>query len=119
MLSLDAFGRPAPDLPIGVTDYATAVRVHGDQIVAEQHPGPALAGRSVEQVLDACQKTAAAKALTADDRVLSTASWSTADDVIDGLLSVLAVGGSLVYVANPDPAALPRRTETEKVTRSG
>ena len=48
MLSLDAFGRPAPDLPIGVTDYATAVRVHGDQIVAEQHPGPALAGRSVD-----------------------------------------------------------------------
>jgi uncharacterized protein (TIGR03089 family) len=119
VLSLDAFGRPAPDLPIGVTDYATAVRVHGDQIVAEQHPGPALSGRSVEQVLDACQKTAAAKALTADDRVLSTASWSTADDVIDGLLSVLAVGGSLVHVANPDPAALPRRTETEKVTRSG
>jgi uncharacterized protein (TIGR03089 family) len=119
VLSLDAFGRPAPDLPIGVTDYATAVRVHGDQIVAEQHPGPALSGRSVEQVLDACQKTAAAKTLTADDRVLSTASWSTADDVIDGLLSVLAVGGSLVHVANPDPAALPRRTETEKVTRSG
>ena len=119
VLSLDAFGRPVPDLPIGVTDYATAVRVHGDQIVAEQHPGPALAGRSVEQVLAACQKAATAKALTADDRVLSTASWSTADDVIDGLLSVLAVGGSLVYVANSDPAALPRRTETEKVTRSG
>jgi uncharacterized protein (TIGR03089 family) len=118
VLSLDAFGRPAPDLPIGVTDYATAVRVHGDQIVAEQHPGPALAGRSVEQVLDACQKATAAKALTTDDRVLSTASWNTADDLIDGLLSVLLVGGSLVYVANPDPAALPRRTETEKVTRT-
>ena len=118
VLSLDAFGRPTPDLPIGVTDYATAVRVHGDQIVAEQHPGPALAGQSVERVLDACQKSAAAKALTTDDRVLSTASWSTADDVIDGLLSVLMVGGSLVYVANPDPAALPRRTETEKVTRT-
>jgi len=118
VLSLDAFGRPTPDLPIGVTDYATAVRVHGDQIVAEQHPGPALAGQSVEQVLDACQKSAAAKALTTDDRVLSTASWNTADDLIDGLLSVLLVGGSLVYVANPDPAALPRRTETEKVTRT-
>jgi uncharacterized protein (TIGR03089 family) len=118
VLSLDAFGRPTPDLPIGVTDYATAVRVHGDQIVAEQHPGPALAGQSVERVLDACQKSAAAKALTNDDRVLSTASWSTADDVIDGLLSALAVGGSLVYVANPDPAALPRKIETEKVTRT-
>ena len=118
VLSLDAFGRSAPDLPIGVTDYATAVRVHGDQIVAEQHPGPALAGRSVEQVLAACQKAATAKALTASDRVLSTAPWDTPDDVIDGLLSVLAVGGSLVYVANPDPTALPRRIETEKVTRT-
>jgi uncharacterized protein (TIGR03089 family) len=118
VLSLDAFGRPAPDLPIGVTDYATAVRVHGDQIVAEQHPGPALAGGSVEQVLDACQKAAAAQGLTGSDRVLSTAPWQTPQDVIDGLLSVLAVGGSLVYVANADPAALARKTETEKVTRS-
>ena len=31
VLSLDPFGKPAPDLPIGVTDYATSVRVHGDQ----------------------------------------------------------------------------------------
>src|ERR1700733_8940425 len=102
VLSLDPFGRPAPDLPVGVTDYATAVRVHGDQIVAAQHPGSALAGRSVEQVLDACQKTAAAQGLTGSDRVLSTAPWQTPEDVIDGLLSVLAVGGSLVYVANAD-----------------
>jgi uncharacterized protein (TIGR03089 family) len=117
VLSLDAFGRPVPDLPIGVTDYATAVRVHGDQIVAERSPGPAFDGRSVDQVLDACQKSAAAQGLTVGDRVLSTASWETPDDVIDGLLSVLSVGGSLVYVANPDPAALARKTETEKVTR--
>jgi uncharacterized protein (TIGR03089 family) len=118
VLSLDAFGRPAPDLPIGVTDYATAVRVHGDQIVAEQHPGPALAGRSVDQVLAACHQAAAARALTSGDRVLSTASWDTPDDVVEGLLSVLALGGSLVQVANPDPTALPRRMQTEKVTRS-
>jgi uncharacterized protein (TIGR03089 family) len=118
VLSLDAFGRPAPDLPIGVTDYATAVRVHGDQVVAERHPGPALSGRSVDQVLEACRNAAAARALTAGDRVLSTASWDTSDGVADGLLSVLAIGGSLVQVANPDPAALPRRIATEKVTRT-
>jgi uncharacterized protein (TIGR03089 family) len=123
VLSLDAFGRPVPDLPIGVTDYATAVRVHGDQIVAERSPGPAFNGgsvdvRSVDQVLDACQKGVAAMGLSAGDRVLSTASWDTPDDVIDGLLSVLSVDGSLVYVANPDPAALARKTETEKVTRT-
>ena len=118
VLSLDPFGRPAPDLPVGVTDYATAVRVHGDQIVAERHPGPALAGRSVDQVLAACQKSATTRGLTAGDRVLSTASWDGPDDLIEGLLAVLAVGGSLVQVANPDPAALPRRIDTEKVTRT-
>lgn len=117
VLSLDPFGRPAADLPVGVTDYATAVRVHGDQIVAERIPGPALASRSVDEVLAACQKSSTARGLTASDRVLSTASWDGPDDVIEGLLAVLAVGGSLVQVANPDPAALPRRIETEKVTR--
>jgi uncharacterized protein (TIGR03089 family) len=118
VLSLDAFGRPVPDLPIGVTDYATAVRVHGDQIVAEQNPGPALGGSSVDEVLAACQKEVAAKGLAATDRVLSTAPWEAPDDVIGGLLSVLSIGGSLVYVANPDPATLARKTETEKVTRT-
>ena len=117
VLSLDPFGRPAPDLPVGVTDYATAVRVHGDQIVAERDPGPALAGRSVDEVLAACQTSASTRGLTSGDRVLSTASWDGPDDVIEGLLAVLAAGGSLVQVANPDPAALPRRIETEKVTR--
>jgi uncharacterized protein (TIGR03089 family) len=118
VLSLDAFGRPAPDLPVGVTDYATAVRVHGDQIVAERHPGPALAGRAVDEVLASCARSAQARALTAADRVFSAASWDQPDDLIDGLLAVLAVGASLVQVANPDPAALSRRMETEKVTRA-
>ena len=117
VLSLDPFGRPAPDLPVGVTDYATAVRVHGDQIVAERQPGPALAGRSVDEVLADCQRSAISRSLTGSDRVLSMASWDRPDDLIAGLLAVLAIGGSLVQVANPDPAALPRRIETEKVTR--
>ena len=117
VLSLDPFGRPAPDVPIGVTDYATAVRVHGDQIVPEGRPGPALAGRSVDEVLAACETSAATRGLTSSDRVLSTASWAGPDELVDGLLSVLAVGASLVQVANPDPTAMQRRIETEKVTR--
>ncbi len=117
VLSLDPFGRSVPDLPIGVTDYATAVRVHGDQIVEERKPGPALAGRSVEQVLADCERSSAAIELTANDRVLSTASWPGPDELIDGLLAVMAVGASLVQVANPDASALQRRAETEKVTR--
>ncbi|MEY8017803.1 TIGR03089 family protein [Mycobacterium servetii] len=121
VLSLDPFGRPAPDLPFGVTDYATAVRVHGDQIVAEPHPGPALAGRSVGEVLADCERSAAARGLTSADRVLSSASWTGPNELVDGLLAILAVGASLVQVAQPDtgadPAARQRRIEAEKVTR--
>jgi uncharacterized protein (TIGR03089 family) len=116
VLSLDPFGRPAADLPFGVTDYATAVRVHGDQIVAERHPGPALAGRSVADVLADCENSALTRGLRAKDRVLSSAPWTRPGDLVDGLLAVLAAGASLVQVANPDPGALARRIETEKVT---
>lgn len=117
VLSLDPFGKPAADLPVGVTDYATSVRVHGDQIVPERHPGPALAGRSADDVLGAARSAAAASGFTADDRVLSTASWDTPDELIANLLAVFVVGASLVQVANPDPAVQERRRQTEKVTR--
>ena len=117
VLSLDPFGRPAPGPPIGVTDYATAVRVHGDQIAPERQPGPALAGRSVDEILVDCENSAAARDLTASDRVLSSASWTGPGELVDGLLAIMAVGASLVQVANPDPAVLQRRIETEKVTR--
>lgn len=117
VLSLDPFGKPAADLPIGVTDYATAVRVHGDQIVPERVPGPALAGQSVAEVLESARNAAAAQGFTGSDRVLSTASWNTPDELVENLLAVFAVGASLVQVANPDAGAQDRRRTTEKVTR--
>jgi uncharacterized protein (TIGR03089 family) len=117
VLSLDPFGKPAPDLPIGVTDYATSVRVHGDQIVPERNPGPALDGRSVAELLTAAAGSATAQGLTAGDRVLSTARWDTPEELTDNLLAVFSVGASLVLVANPDSALLDRRRETEKITR--
>jgi uncharacterized protein (TIGR03089 family) len=116
-LSLDPFGKPIPDLPFGVTDYATSVRVHGDQIIAARQPGPALAGRSAAEVLSAAETSGAARGLTATDRVLSTAGWDTPDAMIDHLLAVFAAGASLVQVANPDQDAQMRRRQTEKVTR--
>ena len=115
-LSLDPFGKPIPDLPFGVTQYATSVRVHGDQVVPESRPGPALAGRSAADVLSAAATAAAARGLTATDRVLSTADWDTPDALTDHLLAVFAVGASLVQVANPDPDAQARRRQTEKVS---
>jgi hypothetical protein len=47
---------------------------------------------------------------------LSSASWTNADELIDGLLSVLAAGASLVQVANSDESKKERRIDTEKVT---
>ena len=114
-LSLDAFGRPVADLPFGITDYATSVRAHGDQIVAEPRPGHALDGRSTTEVLAAATDSAAARGLTADSRVLSAKAWDTAADVVD-VLAALVAGGSLVQVAHPDPAAQDRRRTAEKVT---
>ena len=118
VLSLDPFGKPVPDLPVGVTDYATSVRVHGDQIVPGRVPGPALDGRSVDDVLAAARASAAAQGLTAEDRIMSTAAWETADDIVERLLAVYVVGASLVQVANPDPDLLDRRRRTEKLTRT-
>jgi uncharacterized protein (TIGR03089 family) len=117
VLSLDPFGKPAADLPIGVTDYATAVRVHGDQISPERNPGLALDGRSVADVLADARTFATAQALTAGDRVMSTAGWDNADELIEHLVAVFAIGASLVQVANPDPTAMDRRRQMEKVTR--
>jgi uncharacterized protein (TIGR03089 family) len=116
VLSLDAFGRPVPDVPFGVTDYATSVRAHGDQITPERNPGPALNGRSVTETLSAATSSAAAKGFTPASRVLSSKAWDTADAMIDYVLAVLVAGGSLVQVAHPDTEALARRAEAEKVT---
>ncbi|MGE2728545.1 TIGR03089 family protein [Mycolicibacterium vaccae] len=118
VLSLDPFGRPVPDLPVGVTDYATSVRVHGDQIVPERLPGPALEGRSVDDVLAAARAAATAEGFSASDRVLSAFGWDSADDLIDRLLAIYVTGASLVQVANFDPSILERRRETEKLTKT-
>lgn len=116
VLSLDAFGRPVPDLPVGVTDYATAVRVHGDQFRGVESGPAALDGRGVDDVLASARTVAVEQNLTGSDRVLSTRTWATADELIAGLASVLAVGASLVQVSNPDAAAVARRIDSEKVT---
>ncbi|BBX17955.1 TIGR03089 family protein [Mycolicibacterium duvalii] len=118
VLSLDPFGKPAPDLPVGVTDYATAVRVHGDQIVPETVPGPALEGRSADDVLAAARASADAQGFTASDRVLSTRAWDSADDIVERLLAVYIIGASLVQVANSDTSLLERRRETERLTKT-
>lgn len=115
-LSLDAFGAPVPDLPPGITDYATHVRMHGDRFLASGSGDAALDGRTIAAVLADAQQAATRSGISASDRVLSSRNWSTPDDLVDGLLAVLAAGASLVQVDNPDPAALERRVASERVT---
>lgn len=115
-LSLDAFGAPVKDLPAGVTDYATNVRVHGDQFRSAGDGGVALDGRSAADVLAAARLATSNAGIGGGDRVLSSRSWETPDDLIATLLAVLAAGASLVQVSNPDPAAEERRVASEKVT---
>jgi uncharacterized protein (TIGR03089 family) len=112
-LSLDPMGGPARGLPVGVIDYATAARVHGDRF-QPAGAGAALAGLTVSEVLEQAQLSA--EGLTEADRVLSRRRWNHPDDLIDGLIAVLAAGASLVQVANPDPDAQRRRIDTERIT---
>ena len=114
-LSLDAMGGPVRDLPLGVTDFATSVRAHGDQF----HPRGAdlaLAGASVAEVVEASRESAVRQGFSEKDRVLSESSWDTSAEVIDGLLAVYAAGASLVQVDNADPAKREHRVGTEHVT---
>ena len=120
MLSLDPFGKPAPDLPVGVTDYATSVRVHGDQMVPERQPGPGagrpLGRRRARRGTGVGRRAAASRAR---DRVLSTARWDSAESLMDNMLAVFAAGASLVQVANPDAGLLDRRRQTGEGHRRG
>ena len=120
--SLDAFGRSLDGLPGGAVDYATEVRVHGDHFAPVDpvpDDAPALGDATVGEVVAAARGRAAELGLAAGDRVLSTATWpvSTAGGLVDGLLAVLAAGGSLVQVRHADPAGLDRKATSERVTR--
>ncbi|WP_067817390.1 TIGR03089 family protein [Nocardia inohanensis] len=114
-LSLDPMGLPVKDLPVGITDYATSVRVHGDQF-RPGGAGCALDGMSVSAVMAEARKSAARQGFTTEDRVLSTTPWETPTELIDGLLAVFAAGASLVQVAHPDEALRERRVASERVT---
>ncbi len=113
---LDPFARPVPDLPIGVTDFGSAVRVHGDQF-APIVAGPiALAGRSTGETITAALDFAGTAEIGPGARIVSTRHWDTEDNVVANLLSVTIAGGSLVQIANPDVARLADRAASEKAT---
>ena len=100
MLSLDLFGKPAADLPVGVTDYATSVRsTRRPDLAGTPCRGPRWTAGRWPRSSQAPEASAAAQGFTRGDRVMSMAGWTTADELTDNLLAVFAAGASLVQVA--------------------
>ncbi len=107
--------RDAPPAP--AADYVSSVRPQEDKWPGVHMPAgpgdPCLPGATRGQVAE----RAASSGLAAGARVLSTEPWTTADDWLRSVLAPIAVGGSVVFVANcQDEAVLARRADQERVT---
>ncbi len=114
--SLDPFALGVRDLPPGVVDFASAVRVHGDQFRPAPVSGPALGDLSAQEVVSQAREAAGAAGITAASRVLTTREWHTGAGLVTDLLAPLVVGASLVAVAHADTDRLASRTASERVT---
>jgi uncharacterized protein (TIGR03089 family) len=120
-LSLHALGAPLADCPPGVTDYAVEVRAYGDRFtpdhsipVSHQAPAVEFGGEAVAGP----ELMAAAEAgiTSPGARVLTTVAFDTLDDLLAGLLSPLASGGSVIICQNLEQTQLERRISLEHVT---
>lgn len=103
--------------PAPAQDYVSAVRPQADAWAGVQMPAspddPGLPGRTRGEI--AAQ--AAGTGLAAGARVLTTRAWASPEDWIATLLAPIAVGGSLVIVANcTDEDVLARRVGQERAT---
>jgi uncharacterized protein (TIGR03089 family) len=119
VVALDPLGMGLRDKPAGKLDYLTDSRIHGDAFDPWQTiPGdtPALADATVDELVAAAADRAKSLGITDGARVLSTLDWTIPGGVIDGLLTVLSAGGSLVQSANTDPARLTDRQTVERTT---
>lgn len=115
--SLDPFALGVPNLPVGVTDFASAVRVHGDQFTPlGSYPGAALDGISSDDVIDGARTAAAEVNIGAGARVLSTRPWRDTSGLMSHLLAPLVVGASIVVVTHPDDQRIDDLIASERVT---
>ncbi|MEV6607519.1 TIGR03089 family protein [Kutzneria sp. NPDC051319] len=119
-VALDPLGRGLSSDGLDVAlDYLVESRIFGDDFIAYDKvsgDAPAFHGSTVDELVAAAADRAAALGIGPEDRVLSTLDWSTSDGLVDGLLSVLSAGASLVQCSNLDVAALPKRRESERTT---
>jgi len=122
-LSLAPLGRPFAQPPDGALDYAAVVPSQPDSFspyapISDDAPAFLRDGvpGSAAELVAASRESAARNGIGPADRVLSTRPWNGLADWRDGLLAPLSAGASLVICANADPAALPRRIDSERVT---
>jgi uncharacterized protein (TIGR03089 family) len=119
-VSLDPMGRDlGAAVPDGAVDYIAEARLHGDDFLALTPVSggtPCLDESTVDEMLAVARQVAGTKDLAPESRVLSTVEWRTVNGILDGFLSVLAVGASLVQVSNPVEAELAKHARTERTT---
>jgi uncharacterized protein (TIGR03089 family) len=105
------------DVPAQALDYVAAVRPQEDKWPGVHMPAvptdPCLPGLSRGEVAE----RAASTGLPSGARVLTTRAWRSVEDWIETLLAPIAVGGSLVIVANgTDEDVVARRMAQERAT---
>jgi uncharacterized protein (TIGR03089 family) len=110
-------------VPGGASDYVSAVRPQPDSWAGVHSPAgaddEAVPGLTRVDLLASVTSRIAALGLAPGDRVLVDQAWTGPASWIDGLLAPIAVGGSIVLVANADltdQAKRARRIEQEHIT---
>ncbi|WP_410809704.1 TIGR03089 family protein [Micromonospora sp. 067-2] len=108
-LGLLPLAAPLRQVPPGFADYVVEVRRHGDHFTPQ--PGP---GTADGRLLARARARATELGITPGARVLVDA--ARYPDPVDWLLAPLTQSATVVLCANLDPARLPHRQTTEKVT---
>ncbi len=108
VVPLDPFAMGARDLPVGVSDFGDAVRVHGDQYRPTGAGELALNDISTADLISTASEANGARAL-------STREWSTAEGIAANFVAPLLSGTALVWVRGADDARVEALAATEKV----
>ncbi|WP_035857749.1 TIGR03089 family protein [Cryptosporangium arvum] len=109
-LSLAPMAMPLREVPPGVVDYATEVRVQGDRFTPYAPVGSTGPG------LHDARTRAAELGLGSGGRLLVETDEKVQPSVVDWLLAPLVVGGGVVLLRHPDPARVDHVAGTERVT---
>jgi uncharacterized protein (TIGR03089 family) len=117
-LSLHALGAPFPGgPPEGAEDYVVASRPMPDAVIAPASSSdPALDDESRADLVSRLGAEASSRGLAEGVRLLSTDPWDGPSDWLMAIGLPLIRGGSLVLVANPDPARIDALAASEKAT---